>query len=736
MILILKAGYDDLKRLAREDDGAAFIVTLGVFMFMFMLCIGVYAIGDTVRRKIELQNAADAASYSAAVVQADTLSRIATINRAMAWTYIQMTRRQMDFITDRWLKRTVKVWNDDYDAVKFWHNLSCFISYTTGTFKIPGIPAPGPGCDFGHNTQKSDTYWVGVNEGSHGIVHLNGLSAVFTDNVPGLNSIQQIPVLNDMGFGRDVDISDIKQSRSAFANHAKLSFDSGNNAVMIVSDIGAQILSDKANILAMNIAEIDLLQNMPDRIRAAVNDIIHANLPDEDKDNERVQFYLYQNEHPYSYFRILNNTRDDERIFLSFADCYDPQHKAFRGKIDNSVLGLAKKANDAASWLKLTAMDSKLFSRGFGDISGGIDRWFVRGDGKRRAKDSDFGIQRCYKTWPEDILHSFHPSKYIPILPPTCFNFNGDDNSASQLTSYKFNRNNPLPSIGLYSEWRWYSMIWFCYSAPIIPWYPMNHSHTDICSMFWCQHTSLDTKIRNGLNCMIWPQNSIHRRKTYKKLTFKHGRPRWKTKAINTGGKSITNLGLPVIGGYTRVYGDDSKIYDEKYYVGAKCMPLILSPSFFGKPGSLVVAISAKNENPFVRVLNYVSGIFRGFDPAVSHTWAVSAARAAYHKFGYGKKGEYQLCWSDPDDLRERWNMKQPDWDAVFLPVRDAWKMSAWDMFVPGSESVFGTGPGTVFEDMVNSNYGRSQGWRRVNSPEGMDGDYLDWKNLTDYLVH
>ena len=80
--------------------------------------------------------------------------------------------------------------------------------------------------------------------------------------------------------------------------------------------------------------------------------------------------------------------------------------------------------------------------------------------------------------------------------------------------------------------------------------------------------------------------------------------------------------------------------------------------------------------------------------------------------------------------------MKQPDWDAVFLPVRDAWKMSAWDMFVPSSESIFGLGAGTVFEDMVNSNYGRSQGWHRVNSPEGMDGDHLDWKNLSDYLVH
>ena len=122
MKLILKAARQSLVRLGKEESGAAFLVTLGVFLFMFLLCSGVYAIGDMVRQRIELQNAADAASYSAAVIQADTISRVATINRAMAWTYLQLTRRQMDHIVDKWVELTKTRMQEDRDKMKdFWH---------------------------------------------------------------------------------------------------------------------------------------------------------------------------------------------------------------------------------------------------------------------------------------------------------------------------------------------------------------------------------------------------------------------------------------------------------------------------------------------------------------------------------------------------------------------------------------------------------------------------------------
>ena len=111
---------DKFIRLARGEDGVAFVTTLAVFMFVYLVCMGVYAIGTAVKTRIHLQNACDAAAYSAALVQADTLSRIATINRAMAWTYVQVSRRQMDWISYRWLKEVRQHWLDDYARAKEW----------------------------------------------------------------------------------------------------------------------------------------------------------------------------------------------------------------------------------------------------------------------------------------------------------------------------------------------------------------------------------------------------------------------------------------------------------------------------------------------------------------------------------------------------------------------------------------------------------------------------------------
>lgn len=102
-----------LTSLGRDENGAVLMVTLALFLFMYLSGAGVFAIGKVVKDRVHLQNACDAAAYSAAVVQADTLSRIATINRAMAWTYVSMTRRQMDYIVDKWLKNVAKFAKDD-----------------------------------------------------------------------------------------------------------------------------------------------------------------------------------------------------------------------------------------------------------------------------------------------------------------------------------------------------------------------------------------------------------------------------------------------------------------------------------------------------------------------------------------------------------------------------------------------------------------------------------------------
>lgn len=108
------------RRLWRDDSGVVLAYTVIVFLTLFVVACSVYAVGEHIRQRIELQNAADAAAYSGAIVQADTLSRIAAINKAMTWTYVQMGRAEMDYAVDRWLERTLDKFRDDYmDGLKW-----------------------------------------------------------------------------------------------------------------------------------------------------------------------------------------------------------------------------------------------------------------------------------------------------------------------------------------------------------------------------------------------------------------------------------------------------------------------------------------------------------------------------------------------------------------------------------------------------------------------------------------
>ncbi len=90
------------RKLLHDDSGVAMAYTVLVSLFIFMLCVSTYAMSENIRKKMELQNACDAAAYSGAVVQADMLSRLAVLNRALSWTYAETNKRQMDYIVDKW----------------------------------------------------------------------------------------------------------------------------------------------------------------------------------------------------------------------------------------------------------------------------------------------------------------------------------------------------------------------------------------------------------------------------------------------------------------------------------------------------------------------------------------------------------------------------------------------------------------------------------------------------------
>lgn len=102
-----------LKSLIFDDSGIAMAYTIMVFLLFFMLCVSAYAMSTNIRQKMELQYACDAAAYSGAVVQADMLSRLAVLNRALSWTYLETNKRHMDYTVDDWLQRTVSA----YDSI-------------------------------------------------------------------------------------------------------------------------------------------------------------------------------------------------------------------------------------------------------------------------------------------------------------------------------------------------------------------------------------------------------------------------------------------------------------------------------------------------------------------------------------------------------------------------------------------------------------------------------------------
>jgi len=110
---IIERSNATCKRLVREEDGVVLGVMVVTLMSLFLTASAVFAVGEHIRDRIEIQNAVDAAAYSAAVVQADTISRVAAINQAMAWTYIQMCRRHMEYIQDKWLERVYSQYTSD-----------------------------------------------------------------------------------------------------------------------------------------------------------------------------------------------------------------------------------------------------------------------------------------------------------------------------------------------------------------------------------------------------------------------------------------------------------------------------------------------------------------------------------------------------------------------------------------------------------------------------------------------
>jgi hypothetical protein len=256
----------------KDESGAALVVTVSVFLFIYLAILGVYAIGMNVRNRIHLQNACDAAAYSAAVVQADALSRIATLNRAMSWTYCQMTKRQMDYIIYKWLKGTVEKYGGDLNK--------SFELALDGCCRHYHVPTRTCSHDI------DDKILLKADEKRDAVLkHIDDINSECRDFK---SYIDQLPKEADDSF-----------------------YDAAGKAI---SRLTSQIDSDKKNINGMNKAIENIKDDISNKVSKAACYIAHANIPTEYSDS--VEMEVFQGK-PSVYFRYMGPNEEGE--FRKFA---------------------------------------------------------------------------------------------------------------------------------------------------------------------------------------------------------------------------------------------------------------------------------------------------------------------------------------------------------------------------------------------------------------------------------
>ena len=223
--------------------------------------------------------------------------------------------------------------------------------------------------------------------------------------------------------------------------------------------------------------------------------------------------------------------------------------------------------------------------------------------------------------------------------------------------------------------------------------------------------------------------------------------------------------------GHPEYHGYDFNIIKEGYPIGllvTPAVPITLLPEFFGKSGSITVAIARKTPNPLAAFTPQgrsmmAPGILSAFNVSAAggnrpeYMCAISSARAAYKQYNSDKKkklesSEYTVGYVKAD--REKtWNLSETDWDAVFLPVRHAWDLcagvSAAQTFVPDPLS-----GGNILKTVMldKNNWTDKDGkkvdkkdlpdWENIKPPGGLVKDEnskdnkLDWEKLSKYLGH
>ena len=418
----------------RRDEGFVVMSTLAIFLFIFILCAFVYAVGETIHQRIRMQNACDAAAYSAAVVQADGLSRMAVVNRAMAWSYVQMTNRQMDYVTYRWLKLTCKRFGEDLENAENYNaNLVLAVDKELGWWALLEAAVSGvisvlldldcSGSDGGKvkpvkHGKEGHGWWCGLDVEDR------------TGHIIRLNHPKNEDFLNQMATSAIETVTDklttydnIKKVLSA------LSFlDEGNTPAGWGEKLGKLIDYDKSNINSLNSALARINSQMTASMKMTAESVLKSMLADPrvDSSNALKDYYIsihipegrnpYENTEdksaaPKSFFSPLHNTEVEEMMFLNMP----------------SPNAVSKSLTEHFPIL------------GPNGLAAGLDQWFIRGkalysDGKDHSGDAKLnGVS--FKESPEFHYATMIRDEGMPGIQRVYKDANLNENNAGFISS-------------------------------------------------------------------------------------------------------------------------------------------------------------------------------------------------------------------------------------------------------------------------------------------------------------
>lgn len=747
----------NIVRLKRDESGVALMLTMSVILLLYVLCSGVYAVGETVREKIELQEACDSAAYSAAVVQADGLSRMAMINRALSWSYVQLTKMQMEFIVYKWLELVCKRFKEDSDRCE----------RHAGKSSCTNLGGCGDCDDW---FKKAGNGWFcgvyGLSQllgfSGHDKICLNGTVRSYSnirdavvDNGPVIADYEEyIPTLKEIIIHLNIFLDFVNAQMGSSIKETAIATLYANLPKDISGNIDPDLAQEFLFRLWYNVGS----SPYPSETELDSNDIVQVNS---------------------GYFSPLFNTEAGERQFLSMAD----------GAVYEDLFSYFKTSDE--------------------DVPGGLDQWFIRSYSEETAKDaevvpinpvksfSNYGICRVYKNANRQlsagdnaIKRGHHTGISLPIIStildtsPSCDN--DPDHNIGQCNQID-------KSIALYADYEWASTSHkcFCYRRwngspkhrPKHIW-PTGYNHPigignlllydDECNHHY-KTTLLSLKDSSNSRSSYGGRSCLVDGKTY----AAHVAMLWASCPL----KEIFRTLPPY--GFARIYGDDQEIYKNysDYYVGEIAKPWVLNERFFGEDGAIVVALARKQRNPWQRMLGGVlgnkdgamtNGLYSVFSPADAgnRIVAFSASRAAYHfhpsqmadgKYGVkdGPAREFEtrydavtdnvtidgplagqgvgcVCGNENAKRYARcWNLCETDWDATLLPVRFAYEgtSSLFDSAISPLPNVNWTtaSKANVFREAVAEKYekdGVVVGWAPLVDEQGK---FIGSK-ITDYV--